>query len=216
VWALDPPAEQSSDRVMPHRDDLAAAHERIAALEAQNAELKSSVRAERDDAAAAEAWHERKAREAREDADQRAIDASASAKPSRTSPAGADEESSLARHFLALGVGVISGVLAFVVGFGVLATWNGALTRFEQRHAVLSIVLGTSVLFLGFGPAMIGARALVAPDQASGEYAHDATGQRIRVGTIQSRETTGSALKWLAFGWLYATGIGAVFFFGGR
>ena len=124
--------------------------------------------------------------------------------------------SSLARHFLALGVGFLMAGLTFVIGFGVPATWNGALGRFEERHLVLSLVLGTSVLFAGCSPALYGARALIAPDQSSSEYAHDVNGHRVYAGSTRWRESTTGALKWLAFGWGYAVAIGLVFFFGGR
>jgi hypothetical protein len=126
-----------------------------------------------------------------------------------------EAESSVVRHFVALGAGFVSAAAAFAGPFGCLATWNGALTRFEQRHYVLAIVLGVSVFFLGCVPALVGARALVAPDQGFGEYRHDNEGHRIHVGSVRYRESTAGALRWLAFGWLWSALIGAAFYLGG-
>jgi hypothetical protein len=127
-----------------------------------------------------------------------------------------ENESSVLRHFVALGVGLASAALAFLVGFGFPATWNGAAARFEGRHLVLSIVLGTSVFFLGCGPALYGARGLIAPDQGRSEYTHDVHGQRVFAGSVRWRVSRASALGWLAFGWIYAVAIGFVFLRGGR
>lgn len=126
------------------------------------------------------------------------------------------EESSLARQFVAYGAGLVSGVTAWVVGFGVPATWDGAMSAFEDRHPGLSIVLGVATLFIGFGGAFVGARSLVAPHGASGEYERDAMGRRVRVGTIRSRTSIREALAWLGVGWGFCGAVGAAFYFGGR
>lgn len=126
------------------------------------------------------------------------------------------QESSVARHFAALGVGLLSAGASWVLGFGMLASWNGALGRFEDRHGVLSILLGVSTMFLGVGPAFIGARALVAPDSASGIYEYDPMGNRVRVGSEAWQTSAGSAIKWLAFGWAYNVVVGVLFYLGGR
>jgi hypothetical protein len=126
------------------------------------------------------------------------------------------QQSSLARQFAAYGVGLASGIVAWVVGFGFPATWNGAMTAFEDRHPVLCIVLGVSTLFVGFGGAFVGARSLVAPDGATGEYERDSTGRRIRVGSFRARSSVREALAWLGVGWAWCGAVGAAFYFGGR
>ncbi len=124
------------------------------------------------------------------------------------------QESSLARQFAAYGAGMASGIVAWV-GFGVLATWNGAMTGFEDRHPVLSITLGVSTLFIGFGGAFVGARSLVAADSATGEYERDAMGRRVRVGTLRNHTSVREAMMWLGVGWGWCGAVGAAFYVGG-
>lgn len=126
------------------------------------------------------------------------------------------QQSSLGRQFAAYGAGLVSGILAWSVGFGFPATWNGAMSTFEARHPVLSIVLGVSTLFVGFGAAFVGGRSLVAPDGGAGEYERDAMGHRVRVGTLRTHTSARAALAWLGAGWGFCGAVGAAFYFGGR
>lgn len=121
------------------------------------------------------------------------------------------------RGLIGITVGAAVACVVFAGPFWLIASRHDAITRFEDTHPVLDIVLGVSVLFLGCLPVIVGVYWLFVPDSTVSTYSSDYTKKGpVRSGSRRIHTSLREALTWIGGGTSYATVIGVVIYTLGR
>jgi hypothetical protein len=108
------------------------------------------------------------------------------------------EKREVIRGVIAVHVATAAAFTAFAIPFWLPASWHGGLDRFGDRHPVVEIVLGVSVLLVGCLPTAVGAFGLAVPN----------TEVRVNGRNKSVHTSRREALTWIAVGWAYAAIVG--------